>query len=252
MISSIQHPNHHPLAIAFVQPNMWQWISPPFFQTCMKSLLPKRFLYCLLLSICLAGAPHGAFASWFGRDSSKPTEKAVAVLSPWRVEKFKKAVAYRTQRSEEIIVLQRLVDEKKEELASLNKTLIAEYEIDPSLNYAYDAATLTIQKVEAAAGSETPIKIPHRKLADEDAGKAFVRIVVARQLTIQQIDTFQTVLGEKQLEYRRAEDVLKTTFGIQPDRNYRFDEEKRTIFEVVPPPKSDSESKKKAKDSPEK
>lgn len=183
----------------------------------------------------------------------KHAERVVKVLTPAEAERLVRLNQMRRERQDELTILGRLSGEKQSELESFNVKLSKEYGIDDQRVYTYDATNRTVYLLlpsegqPAAAGGTVAAKggvqtnavavaaaarrLPHRVFPTAEESQAFAQLVVAKKLTQQQLDVFATVEREKRLELAQVQGLLKKELGIDPQRNYRFEEETRKLYE---------------------
>ena len=176
----------------------------------------------------------------FGGGESKPKEKEVSTLPADASDVFVRLAGERTKRISEIEIVKRLSVEKKAELAGIDEQLRNRYGMDPGQVYTLDATNRTIQLVvskPATKPGEKPTQelVPHRVFSDEASCDEFFTVVLAKRMTVRQIEVFDELLREKNLELSRVKDALKQRFKIDPERNYRYDAKARKLFEVLPP-----------------
>jgi hypothetical protein len=216
----------------------------------MKSLCSRKavtlFLLTATLCLCADAWPFGG--------GGKPQEKVVAKLDKAKGADFKRAVALRQMRSEELRVLLRLVEEKKGELAGFDAELKAMCAMSDDATYSYNSTnrTLYLISTNAAHGAtaDLPALLPHHTFPNEEEAEEFLRTLGAKQITLRQIETFREVIREKQSEYRITDKYLADKYGIKPDQKYRFDDKTGELLETVSnssPSSKSSSSKERTK-----
>lgn len=189
-------------------------------------------LLCGVAAFALFSAGSPASAGWFGKKEGAPEagDAKERVLSEERGAAFVALVSQKRVIDEDRFVIERLLNEKRRELATFNDTLRDRYGIDPAAQYAFDASEnriylLSKPSEEAPEGGRTL----HREITPEQ-GKDFVRHVSAKSITASQIRALALLAREKQLERASANEALKGQFGIDPEVDYRYDPQTRTIY----------------------
>lgn len=193
-----------------------------------------------LMGLAIVLLLPGFACCWPFGGQSKSKEKEVSTLSVDASDVFVRLAGERSLRSSELEVLARLSAEKKAELAGIDEQLRNRYGMDAGQVYTLDATNRTIQLVVSkppaqAGGKPTQEKIPHRVFPDDKSCDAFFNVVLAKRMTVRQIEVFNELVREKSLEMSRIKDVLKQRFKIDPERNYRYDAKTRKVYEVLPP-----------------
>ena len=186
-----------------------------------------------LSSVIVSGA-------WPFSSSKEAKEREVCVLSPMATNAFVQLATARSNGNTELLVLDRLSREKKAELASFDETLKISYGMDPRRVYTFDSTNRTINLVESQTldknGKIAPAKkTAHRVFPDDATCDEFIRVVVAKQMTLRHLEVFNELVREKTLEVARVNEALKQRYKIDPSRKYRFEAKSRKLFEVVPP-----------------
>lgn len=192
----------------------------------------RKAILVFLMSAPFAGA-------WFFRTEDRPQEREVCALTPMSTNAFIRLAGERVNRTSELDIFGRLAAEKKAELAGLDVKLQSEYGMDPSQVYSFDVTNRTINLVvsgEAVKGSEAPNSrhLPHRVFADDAVCGKFVNVLIAKRLTVRQLEVLGELAREKTVELSRVNNELKERFGIDPAGNYRFDAKTRKVYEIVP------------------
>lgn len=198
----------------------------------------------------LALASASASAWPFGEESeSRPREKRAGVFSAERSTAFQNLVSQRTARDQEKAVVDRLVAEKKGELAAFDERLSRFYGMSADRTYVYEATNRTIYLVLEKDGA--PRRLAHRTFPTAEESDAFLDLLEAKRMTLRQIEVFGEVSREKKAESELISRQLLKDFEVRPDVRYRYDAETRTLWEIVPPPppkpKPDPVAEKKAK-----
>ena len=151
----------------------------------------------------------------------------------------------RQLRRGEIVVLSRLLVEKRNELGRMDRRLQDVFAVDPSVTYQYDADSRTIYRLDTKEDAEELAQSEevnpedlitrtlHRELATAEAANAFTRLVSAKKITNSEIRVLQLLLREKNMELKKVETTLAARFSIAPDKHYEYDASAQTLYEVV-------------------
>lgn len=129
-----------------------------------------------------------------------------------------------------------LLREKDQELTQLNLGL-KQFGIDPEKNYNYDPEirTLSLIPTSATNTAEAASSAPKVVLKDEQH-PVFIRTVTAKNLTTTAISSLKLLALEKQQEIRSVNDALKSSYRVDSDKTYFFDDQKRTLYLVEASP----------------
>lgn len=158
---------------------------------------------------------------------------------------FRALISSRYQIQEDVTVLRRIQEEKRQEVLRFTEQLQEDFAIDPKGNYEYDAdggliKLLTLKADQGAATNTTPAfdRKDHRKLATKEEQDRFVRLVAAKQLSTDQIEGLSLLLQEKLIEMQAVQGSINKKFATTGDRNYRYDREAKMLYEMVPVPQA--------------
>jgi hypothetical protein len=166
--------------------------------------------------------------------SSAATEKA-----------FLQLAAGQGRTREEIIVLSRLLNEKKMEKQKFEADLQKEFAVDPKGNYHYSEGdnvlyelTLSPDAADGATSSNAPAfqRKEHRQLKDQDVRQRFLNLVSAKQLSSEGERVLGLLLKEKRLELAAVQAALQAQFSVLPEKSYEYDREARQVYELVSVP----------------
>lgn len=168
---------------------------------------------------------------------------------------------FRAQRmeSESVRVLNRLDQDRRSRLASLESLLGKEFGIDPKVQYEFEQSEQTIYRmamtppstnavvksaavasgtnaapVVAAAKTDTTRKRAgvHRKLKDQKEVQRFLDLSMAKRRTIQEIQTLGMVFKEEQTKLEKVSNLLSTKFAMKPGKYYDYDRQTMRLYEV--------------------
>jgi hypothetical protein len=171
-------------------------------------------------------------------------EREFRALASAETNVFVTLAAQREQRTVELALFGRLVREKRAELALFDASLQRKYGMDPKKVYTFNPTNRTISLVvtktpEKGKDGKAPVpvveQLPHRVFPDEVACDKFMEVVVAKRMTVRQIEVLDELAREKTIELSKVASALQERFGISPSGNYRYDAKTRKIFEKVVP-----------------
>ena len=149
-------------------------------------------------------------------------------------EGFLKIVAQKQSVMEDVRVIGKLYQETSAQQARFSSALEEQFAMKPEKSYQYDADTMTINEVMKQASEGEAAKIrAHMKLKDEAAAQTFARLVAAKRMTIEQMANLQLINREKQMELAEYDRQLADAYAIVKDRNYQYDAETRTLYELI-------------------
>lgn len=167
---------------------------------------------------------------------------------------FLQLFAKKRSTMEELIIIRRLLKEKKLELAGFNRALVKNFSINPDANYHYNANTMTIYEIVNEPSSDTlqkiaqdksrpPEKRVYLRLKNKKASRQFIYLAAAKKMTLDEIRALKFMILEKQMELEQCENVLHVKFLIAKDRNYLYNTNNMTVIELVSMPISAGEGK---------
>lgn len=155
----------------------------------------------------------------------------------------------RRRAQEDFVVVTRLMEEKQLEIQTFNQQMKELFGVDPDLNYQFDAekgmifelikkSTLTEEQKKQTAVNADQLKDfydfnPHRRLADEQEKTRFMRLAAGKQLAAEQIRMLSLLQNEKEIENTTVHDEMARRYSISIDREYRYDNDSKTLFELV-------------------
>lgn len=154
---------------------------------------------------------------------------------------FRALISSRYQIQEDLLVLRRIQDEKRQEVARFSEKLKEDFAIDGTANYEYDADNGRILSLTLKDGATTNAapqfdKKEHRKLESKEDRDRFVRLVAAKQLSMEQIESIGLLTQEKMIELQAVQGSINKKFATTGERNYRYDRESKMLYEMVPVP----------------
>jgi hypothetical protein len=158
---------------------------------------------------------------------------------------------------EELRVLGMLTEEKRREMAKFDNELRKTFGVTDKGNYRFDPKTKTIyEQVPKAGGTSTTTNTTdaanpegalettmvfeqrvHMQLKDDAQVKLFAGMAAGKRLTVEELQVFNRVLKEKQVEMDRLDKTLKDKYSVSRDRNYWYDTKTMRLYEIVTPPR---------------
>ena len=161
---------------------------------------------------------------------------------------FRMLLGMRIQTTEDLYVLKRLAEEKQQEAVRFAEQLKADFAIDDKANYEYDNDSGTIVQLILKPGAATNDvstnaaaaydRKEHRKLPNKEDQERFVRLVASKQLSLDEIQTITLLFKEKTIEMQMLQNSINKKYATSSDRNYRYDRDTRTLYELVPVPEA--------------
>ncbi len=159
----------------------------------------------------------------------------------------------RRRAQEDYAVVTRLIEEKNLEIRTFNLQMKEQFGIDPELNYQFDADTGAILQLTMKPGlteeqkRQTTINAEQlkdfydfttlRTLTNEVERTRFMRLAAGKQLASDQIRVLLLLQNEKEIENNTLHEEMATRYAISMDREYRYDNDSKTLFELVLVPK---------------
>jgi len=176
-------------------------------------------------------------------------------------------IAARRRAQEDFVVVSRLIEEKQLEIRTFNEQMQKEFGVSMDKNYQFDAESGTIFELVLKAGADLQKNQQtvnadqlkdiydfnvHRKLTDEKEKTRFLRLAAGKQLAGDQIKMLSLLQNEKEIENQTVHDEMARRYAISLDREYRYDSDTKTLFELVTipsdyvePAKTDASVKRK-------
>jgi len=159
----------------------------------------------------------------------------------------------RRRAQEDFVVVTRLIEEKNLEIRTFNQQMNELFGIDPDLNYQFDADTGAIFQLVLKPGlteeqkRQTSINADQlkdfydfttlRTLTNEVERTRFMRLAAGKQLASDQIRVLLLLQNEKEIENTTLHEEMASRYAISMDREYRYDDDSKTLFELVLVPK---------------
>ena len=145
---------------------------------------------------------------------------------------------------------QKKLDALKSQLQQIQKGLLGAFSMNPATNYQYDPKTKTIFELIPSAAAVTNPPPPgattvapagfdrrlHLQLTTDPQVQQFVRLTAGKQLVLDEMKIFSTVIQEKQVELNAVVKLLSEKFSISKDRNYEYEPTTMRLCEVGAPP----------------
>lgn len=146
-----------------------------------------------------------------------------------------------------------LIEEKRQETKRFDGQLAKAFSVSETGNYRYDPKTRTIYEqvpkdggvsatnaAGSAAGMETTVVFEqrvHMQLKDDEQVRQFAGLAAGKRVTQEEIQVFNRVSREKQVEMDQLDKLLKDKFSVSRDRNYWYDVKTMRLYEIVDAPK---------------
>lgn len=146
---------------------------------------------------------------------------------------FLERVALKQTTVEDLRVLRRMLVEKDAELRTFQKNLLDEFGVRPDASYQFDAEKKTLFLLPAAGGAEKDRK-EHRQLKDDESTGRFLRLAAARKMVLDEIQSMQWMVREKQMEWEAIQKLLSDEYAMSRDRDYEWDAAASTLYEIIP------------------
>ncbi len=155
----------------------------------------------------------------------------------------------RRRAQEDYAVVTRLIEEKNLEIKTFSQQMKEMFGVDPDLNYQFDADSGTIfqlvakpdladeQKKQTSISAEQLKEFydfkEHLKLGSEEEKTRFMRLAAGKQLANEQIRMLSLLQNEKEIENSTLHEEMANRYAISMDREYRYDNDSKTLFELV-------------------
>lgn len=91
----------------------------------------------------------------------------------------------------------------------------------------------------AAPSAQHPVRRAHIVFSDPKAYETFLSVWKRQSTELSNVRMLAQLLEELEADQRKVDGQLLNQYGIQPDRQYRYDVSQSTIFEVSPDRPSD-------------
>lgn len=155
--------------------------------------------------------------------------------------------------NEDMIVLQRLTEEKMALYAEAQKNLLRTFGVLPDGLYQYDRDTRTIfqlipeprimdvhdEKVDdgddmGRIDRQEYLKQVHQQLPDVQAGNRFLEMLRQKKLIHNELVVLRALAVQKQLGLQRVNQQLQAKFSLSADGMYNYDADEMALYELVP------------------
>lgn len=205
----------------------------------------------------------------FSSDDKKPAEESDAattnitkryhLLVPDKASEKELMQLFSAKRGvgDELRVLSMLGEEKRREMARFDGELMKTFGVTDKGNYRFDPKTKTIyEQVPKAGGTTTTTNMTdaasatgalettmvfeqrvHKQLKDDEQTKQFAGLAAGKRMTAEELQVFNRVLREKQVEMDRLDKTLKEKYSVSRDRSYWYDTKTMRLYEIVTPPR---------------
>jgi hypothetical protein len=158
--------------------------------------------------------------------------------------------------TDELRVLSMLSEEKRREMAKFDGELMKTFGVNEKGSYRFDPKTRTIYEQVPKAGGTTTTNTAdsanaegglettmvfeqkvHKELKDDAMVKQFASLAAGKRITAEELQVFNRVLREKQVEMDRLDKTLKDKYSVSRDRDYWYDTKTMRLYEIVTPPR---------------
>ena len=147
----------------------------------------------------------------------------------------------RTRTREDMAVVARLIAEKRLEVSRFSSQIGEEFKVKPDGNYHFDKSDGILYELVAKTGTnQADIAYERKEIAklNDKQQERFVRLASSKRLSAEQIRILRLLEEEKRLELRTIEEALKRNYDVVPEKNYEYDVDTKTIYEMVTMPAS--------------
>ena len=177
--------------------------------------------------------------------STTAREIKVALLSEAESAEFKALVRRRSEIQQDWASMERYRREKTTEAAALEQTLQNQYGMDARRQYRFNPKNRTLYLVWPVADGR-PKLLPHRRFPTKSEEEQFRKIRAAEAEAKKQAEAFKSYMAGKVAEAEQVAAMLQTKFGVDAAKQYRYDDARRELWEILPPlPGLDGEAEKK-------
>lgn len=203
----------------------------------------KKALFPLLAAVLV---PFACAAGIFGSKAEEPAagqpkaiRKYVLQVPDKKTEKeLLDLMRSKNWLTEDVIVLDRLLAERKAKYDNLQGSLQQQYTVERDLQYDYDPSTRSIYALAmpapgAAATAKTE-RVLHKQLKNDKDGQRFQGLYRAREDAVIEIRVLQVIRQERQRELLRVDGLLKSKFQMKTGRFYSYDDKNMVLYEVAP------------------
>jgi len=163
----------------------------------------------------------------------------VAVFTEQEEQDFIRQIAARYQDLESAGVMQRVLAEKEVEAAEWVRRLQSEYGYTEYSQHRYAPEEMTLYR-EGVSSNDQRVAAFH--FADNAELQAFRKSILARNTCMNQVHALQELIAEKEQHANEISGYLRVTYGIDPEKVYRYEKESRTLYLQESSEKPDSDS----------
>jgi len=158
------------------------------------------------------------------------TREAIFVASSDEVEK--ELLTFMRSRelvSKDVAVLTRLVRAKQAQFADVQDKLQKEFGIEPAKQYDYDSTAMIIYEAKTDKAEKKEFK----KLETAEKGQIFLNMLALKRRLDGDITVLERVDKEQSENLANIHSVLLRKYGVRRDRQYQYDKNKKTLYEVT-------------------
>ena len=209
-----------------------------------ERVMRERFIVIIYRMLVSALLVVGCDRAAFGDEDRGSTAKG----DPYRVahrfghageaETFLELLSRKEVIAVQMEVINQLAVEKRAELRSFNRQLEEVFDLNPDLDYTFDAETGRV--FEAAENDPDDFsesrRVPSLILKDGPRRERFTKLALARNATKQQILAFNLVQTEKAIEMQETDRALERNYGVTTNGTFRYAAEDMTLYERVETP----------------
>lgn len=206
-----------------------------------KSFLIKKSSLATLLLLCV-GINSNLQGGWFSSGDSKskkkkdnvPAEVVHRRLDQKGADRFMRLVQLRSNIAQELVVFERVQEEKKTEIMGYDERFIKVHRMIPELRYRYEPSSNVLFRIdELVENKATNTVETFVKQLEPEAGQVLFKDMLGKTLANQQLQSLALLIREKNQESVLVNDALFDEFGIEPRSRYRYDDDRQTIVRII-------------------
>ena len=158
-------------------------------------------------------------------DNPEAEETVVATLNKQQIDEFSQYINSKNLRRQEWLVTARILKEKQLELKGLMDNMSDEFNMDTDKSYTYEKSTKSLFEVSTnkTDKASSPERKLVRKVKSDSEALYLSRLMVARQLTEQQIFVLAQIVIEKNKEFNLVDSKLRKTYKLDKSSSYNLD-----------------------------
>ena len=145
-------------------------------------------------------------------------------------------LGHRRQVMDDSLVLRRLAEEKRRELARLVEELEEEFGVRPDRNYRYDPAARRLYEVSPEGAADAPSEGgPVRTFDSDEQGARFSARIARKRLLVDALAVLELLLTEKLDELKVYDSLMTERYALSPEKAYRYERATMELFEADAP-----------------